>query len=65
MLPLQTKPSGGYTEQQLLNLQYRDILPEDYDLLLTLDHSVKPKTLPTEAVDKLPTVILQEDHAER
>ena len=38
------------TYDMLMDLQHRDITPEDYDTLRTLDLSVKPKTL---SIDEL------------
>lgn len=37
----------------LIELQDRDITPEDYDLLVQLDSSVKPKTLPEAQINSL------------
>ena len=37
----------------LIELQNRDITPEDYDLLVQLDSSVKPKTLSKAKIDSL------------
>ena len=37
----------------LIELQNREITPEDYDLLVQLDCSVKPKTLPKDWIDSL------------
>jgi len=45
----------GLTAQQLLDLQNRELTPEDYELLLMLDESVKPKTISASIVDSFPT----------
>lgn len=39
----------------LQTIQYRDISPEDYDLLLQLDERIKPKTLENSILDALKT----------
>lgn len=41
------------TYNTLLSLQHRDITPEDYDVLQTLDSSLKPKTLPKNSLDEM------------
>lgn len=46
---------------QLLALQTRELTPEDYEILLLLDQSVKPKTLSKEKVNTFPCVILDCD----
>jgi len=40
------------TYDMMLDLQYRDITPEDYDTLRRLDTSVKPKTLSRSSLEK-------------
>merc|ERR1711907_249791 len=47
-------------EQLLRELQHRDATPEDYELLLQLDESVKKKSLTQEQIDALPEVRLEE-----
>lgn len=42
----------------LVELQNRDITPEDYDLLIQLDSSVKPKTLSEAQIDSLRSEIV-------
>eukprot|EP00050_Salpingoeca_kvevrii_P008179 m.301302 g.301302 ORF g.301302 m.301302 type:complete len:354 (-) comp14711_c0_seq1:183-1244(-) len=44
----------------LAELQTRDITPEDYELLLTLDESIKPKTTNKSVLESLPTTTLTE-----
>ncbi|KAJ8300031.1 hypothetical protein KUTeg_021550 [Tegillarca granosa] len=39
----------------LINIQHRDLTPEDYDLLLRLDDRVKPKTLDETTLTKFKT----------
>lgn len=39
----------------MINLQHRDLLPEDYDLLLRLDDRVKPKTVDFAILTELKT----------
>ena len=46
-------------EKLMQELQFRDITPEDYDLLLVLDESVKKKTLDQEQLNALPVVELE------
>jgi len=41
----------GITVQQYVDMQTRDLTPEDYELLLTLDSKVKPKTVSSSAVN--------------
>ena len=40
------------TYADLVQLQHRDITPEDYDTLRNLDSGVKPKTLSRQAIDE-------------
>ncbi|EFA77316.1 hypothetical protein PPL_12527 [Heterostelium album PN500] len=44
------------TQRQINDLLNRELTPEDYELLLLLDNSVKPKTTPKEVLRTLPTV---------
>ena len=46
----------------LLDLQDREVTPEDYELLLQLDDSVTKKALPDERVDSLETDTVTEKH---
>eukprot|EP00045_Choanoeca_perplexa_P002850 m.27020 g.27020 ORF g.27020 m.27020 type:complete len:282 (+) comp11741_c0_seq1:72-917(+) len=46
----------------LEQLQYRDITPEDYQLLLELDEEIQAKTVCKDVVSKLPRVQACEDH---
>uniref|UniRef100_A0A0B6ZUE4 RING-type domain-containing protein n=1 Tax=Arion vulgaris TaxID=1028688 RepID=A0A0B6ZUE4_9EUPU len=39
----------------LISLQHRDLTPEDYDMLLRLDDTVKPKTVSESVLEKLRT----------
>lgn len=39
----------------LINLQHRELTPEDYDLLLQLDNSVAPKTIDKKLLDNFKT----------
>lgn len=48
------------TFQQVLDLQNRELTPEDYELLLLLDEGVKKKTVPKNIVDSFPTTIVEE-----
>ena len=41
------------TYNMLVDLQHRDITPEDYDTLRRLDSSVQPKTLTSERLEEL------------
>lgn len=43
----------GLSEHEVFDLLYRDITPEDYDMLLRLDELVPKKTASAEAVDGL------------
>ena len=47
----------------LQSVQYRDLTPEDYELLLRLDERVKPKTIDSSELDKLKTDKVTEDNA--
>merc|ERR1712093_367055 len=47
-------------ELLLRELQHQDATPEDYDLLLLLDESVKKKTLTPDQLDALPEVQLEQ-----
>ncbi|XP_055897925.1 uncharacterized protein LOC129928276 [Biomphalaria glabrata] len=42
----------------LITLQHRDLTPEDYDMLLRLDDSVKPKTIPKTILSQLRTEMI-------
>merc|ERR1712199_14083 len=55
-----TSRNAKTLEQLLRELQHRDATPEDYELLLQLDESVKKKTLTQEQIDALPEVRLEE-----
>ena len=46
---------------QLIALQTRELTPEDYEILLMLDQSVKPKTLSKDKINSFPCVILDCD----
>eukprot|EP01098_Paradermamoeba_levis_P003657 TRINITY_DN1641_c0_g1_i4.p1 TRINITY_DN1641_c0_g1~~TRINITY_DN1641_c0_g1_i4.p1 ORF type:complete len:371 (-),score=148.60 TRINITY_DN1641_c0_g1_i4:139-1122(-) len=48
----------GLTPQQIAQLQTRELTPEDYELLLTLDKSVKPKTVEEKKVKGFPVVVV-------
>jgi hypothetical protein len=45
----------GLSAQQLNDLLNRELTPEDYELLLMLDSTVKPKTLSTNLIDSFPS----------
>jgi hypothetical protein len=55
----QVSQETGLTVQSLVDLQNRDLTPEDYELLLQLDKAVKPKTLTLDQLDSFPTSVLQ------
>ncbi|RUS82107.1 hypothetical protein EGW08_010119 [Elysia chlorotica] len=42
----------------LISLQHREMTPEDYEMLLRLDDTVKPKTVSANVLDKLKTDIV-------
>jgi len=50
----------GLSEHEVVELLYRDITPEDYELLLRLDEQVPKKTAKAEVVGQLPAVSAQE-----
>lgn len=50
----------GLFEHEVCDLLYRDITPEDYDLLLRLDERVAKKTAPADALARLQAVPLAE-----
>eukprot|EP01098_Paradermamoeba_levis_P017069 TRINITY_DN957_c0_g1_i1.p1 TRINITY_DN957_c0_g1~~TRINITY_DN957_c0_g1_i1.p1 ORF type:complete len:380 (+),score=117.19 TRINITY_DN957_c0_g1_i1:118-1257(+) len=52
----------GLTPQQIAQLQTRDLTPEDYELLLLLDKSVKPKTVETKKVKGFPVVVVDQEN---
>ena len=47
--------------ERLLELQDRDLAPEDYDLLLTLDDLIAHPTVNLEVLERLPTHTAMED----
>lgn len=47
----------------LINLQHRDLTPEDYDLLLRLDESVAPKTVDKSLLDNFKTDVVDNNSA--
>ncbi|KAN0055331.1 hypothetical protein ACTA71_008442 [Dictyostelium dimigraforme] len=44
------------SQQQINDILNRELTPEDYELLLLLDETIKPKTIDEDDIDKLPTV---------
>ncbi|EGG23187.1 RING zinc finger-containing protein [Cavenderia fasciculata] len=46
----------GLSQTQINDILNREITPEDYELLLMLDATVKPKTCPLDLVYSLPTI---------
>lgn len=46
----------------LINLQHRELTPEDYDLLLRLDERVAPKTISKDILSSLKTDTVTSDH---
>lgn len=51
-----SEASPVLTQTLIQELQSRELTPEDYELLLLLDASVAPKTLPTTQVQSFPTL---------
>ncbi|KAK6979820.1 E3 ubiquitin-protein ligase RNF12 [Biomphalaria glabrata] len=49
----------------LITLQHRDLTPEDYDMLLRLDDSIKPKTIPKNILSQLRTEMIGPSGLER
>ena len=49
------KSSGSSHLLKIVDIQHRDITPEDYELLLQLDNDVAPKTVSQEILKKLET----------
>lgn len=47
----------------LINLQHRDLTPEDYEILLQLDNSVAPKTIDKSVLDNFKTDTVDENSA--
>ena len=47
----------------LINLQHRDLTPEDYDLLLRLDERVAPKTISKDTLSTMKTDVVSEETA--
>ncbi len=64
-LQADTQAFGGLTYQQLLELQTRDLTPEDYERLLMLDNTVKPKTLSEDALAKFARSSASAQHTEQ
>jgi hypothetical protein len=63
-LRTQVAPAAtGLSANQLLELQTRDLTPEDYELLLALDESVKKKTLTKTQCASFPSRTLDEEGA--
>lgn len=57
---LQDVAPCGLSYAAIMELQYRDLTPEDYALLLQLDETVAPKTLGKAKVEKLPTMVFDQ-----
>merc|ERR1712093_25113 len=57
--PQKPKPAKSLAKL-MQELQFREVTPEDYELLLQLDESVARKTLTQGQLDALPTVTLEE-----
>eukprot|EP01114_Cavostelium_apophysatum_P006663 TRINITY_DN1808_c0_g1_i1.p1 TRINITY_DN1808_c0_g1~~TRINITY_DN1808_c0_g1_i1.p1 ORF type:complete len:347 (-),score=99.78 TRINITY_DN1808_c0_g1_i1:110-1150(-) len=57
--------SMGLTTQQYIDLQSRDLTPEDYELLLLLDTTVKKKTVSSDVVSKFATRNIDGPEVER
>ncbi|XP_019643376.1 PREDICTED: uncharacterized protein LOC109484512 [Branchiostoma belcheri] len=49
-------PSADQSMERLVDLQHRDLTPEDYELLLLLDDAVAPKTVSSKMIRDLKTV---------
>ena len=47
----------------MIELQTRDLTPQDYDILLQLDERVKPKTLEKDKMESLKTDTVMENKA--
>ena len=45
----------GEKSQDFIDLQYRELTPNDYDLLLTLDETIQKKTVAKNALEKIET----------
>lgn len=52
--------SSGLTYRQILEIQTRELTPEDYELLLILDESIPKKTLKTEQISNFTTFIIKD-----
>jgi len=57
--------TNSLTAHQLLELQTRDLTPEDYELLLRLDESVKKKTLTKTQCASFPSRAVDEEFVKR
>lgn len=51
---------GGSHMNKLIDLQHRDLTPEDYELLLLLDDSVAPKTVSESLLQSLAVMTVEE-----
>lgn len=56
------KHESGLTYAQLMELLSRDLTPEDYDLLLALDTTVKKKTADTNSINALKELVASEEN---
>eukprot|EP01133_Synstelium_polycarpum_P008683 gene8683-10201_t len=58
----QMRASIALSQVQINDLLNRELTPEDYELLLRLDETVKPKTTPLSVVCSLPTISYSETY---
>lgn len=52
-------PKGQDYLSSLIDLQHRELTPEDYELLLLLDNSVAPKTVSSSVLEKIPSLTIE------
>lgn len=52
---------GGLSLHQLMDLQSRELTPNDYELLLMLDNTIKPKTVSQAKLQSLPVAKIEDE----
>lgn len=52
--------SGKRVDSELMQLQFREVTPDDYDLLLLLEDVLPKSTVPESIVSKLPSVLARD-----
>jgi hypothetical protein len=55
-------PTGQEYLSNLIDLQHRELTPEDYELLLLLENSIAPKTVSSDVLEAIPSVRVEDLH---